>query len=114
MRRDDAVLDDLLLVINVVQEKIQRDDALREATFEIFPFLGRNNARHEIERKNTLGAAGIAIDVERHALAKEREIHRMAFGVKILASQAAEGGIQFFVMAENLSVAPEHFVEQAI
>ena len=39
-RRDDPVLENLLLVINVVQKQVQRRDALGETAFEQFP-LGR-------------------------------------------------------------------------
>jgi len=111
---NDSVLDDFLLVIDVVEKQVQRKDALGEAPFEIFPFLGGNDARDEVERENAFGAAGIAVDVEGDTLAQEGEIDRMAFGVKILAREVAESGMEFLVMAERpAAIATEHFVEEA-
>ena len=114
MRRNYSVFYDLLLVIDVVQEKIQRRDPLNQAAFKILPFLRRNDARHQVEGKNTLRAARVAIDVERNALAKKGEIDRVAFRMKILAAQTAKGRLQFLVMAENVAIAPKHFVEESI
>src|SRR5262245_22184805 len=56
VRGNNTLLDDSLLVINVVEEKIERRDALRQTAFEKFPFLRRNDSRDEIERKNPLRA----------------------------------------------------------
>src|SRR5579862_1258512 len=114
MRGDDAIFDNFLFVVDVVEEKVERGDALDESAFEKFPFLGRDDARHEVERKNAFGAARIAIDVERYALAQKREINGIAFGVKIVFSQAIESGLQLLVMAQNASIAAEHFVEKAV
>ena len=66
--RDDAVLHDFLLVINVVQEKIQRRDALRKPALDVLPFLRRDDARQHVERENLFRALRVAIDVERDAL----------------------------------------------
>ena len=67
----------------------------------MFPFLRRNDARDQVERKNPFRALRIAIDVEGDALAQKGEVHRLAFGVKILAGEAAEGGMEFLVMVEG-------------
>ena len=78
-RRDDLVLENLLLVINVVQEKVQRGDALRQAAFEPFPFGGGNDARQKIEWEDFLRTRRIAIDVERHALPEKRKVQGLTF-----------------------------------
>src|SRR5579871_550540 len=109
MRGDDAVLHDFLFVIDIVQEKIQCRDALNEPTLEKFPFLCWNDSRHEVERKNPLGAARIAIDVECYALTQKCEVNGIALGVKIIFSQAVEGRVELLVMAQNAPVAAKHF-----
>src|SRR5262249_37263725 len=62
--RYDTVLDDRLPVIHVVDEQIERADALVQAAFDDGPFSGRDDARHEIEGKDPLGAGAVAVDVE--------------------------------------------------
>src|ERR1700759_4469454 len=98
MSRDDAVPDYFLFVIDVMQKKVERGDALGEAAFEKFPFLGRNDAGHEVEGKKAFRATRIAIDVKGDALAKKGEVNRMAFGVEILPREGAEGRADLLVM----------------
>ena len=43
--RNDAIFDDLLLVINVMQKQVQGRDALAETAFDVFPFGAGNDAR---------------------------------------------------------------------
>src|SRR5262249_22928322 len=62
--RDDAVLDDFLTVVNVVNEKVQRTNALLESPFNAGPFLGGDDARKDVERKNFFHASLLAINVE--------------------------------------------------
>ena len=83
VRGDDAVLQDFLLVINVVQKKIQRGDALRKAALQQLPLPGGNDAGEQIERKNLLCAGGIAIDVEGDALTEKGQVHRLALVLKL-------------------------------
>ena len=63
MGRNSPILNDVLLVIDVVKEKIKRGDALYQTRFQLFPFIRRDDARHEIERENTLRTLGVTVDV---------------------------------------------------
>jgi len=53
--RDDAILEDLLVMVDVVQEEIERGDALDEAFFHPLPFVAGNDSGDEIEGKDALG-----------------------------------------------------------
>ena len=53
---NDAVLDDLLVVIDVVEEQIQRGDPLHQTVLDGLPFVGRDDPGHRVEGKNALGA----------------------------------------------------------
>ena len=64
-------LEDLLLVIDVVQEQVQRVHALAQPAFEQLPFGRRDDARHDVERDQPLGAAVLAVDGEGDADAVE-------------------------------------------
>src|SRR5262249_35164945 len=60
----DAVFDDLLIVVDVVNEQIERLNPLFEATFYRVPLCGRDDAGHEVERKDAFGAGTVAVHVE--------------------------------------------------
>ena len=72
---NDTVPNDLAVVVDVVDEQVQRVDALPQAPVDPVPLLGRDQARHEVERKDLLLAAVIAVDVERDA-----HVHQVALG----------------------------------
>jgi len=62
----------LLPVIDIVQERIDRTNALLDPLGELAPFVARQHARHDIERDQPLIRRLFAIDVERDAdLAEE-------------------------------------------
>ena len=71
---DHAFANDALVVVNVVQEKIERAHPLLESERELAPFLGAQNARHDVERNEPLGSAGFAVDVERDSDSLKGEI----------------------------------------
>lgn len=77
-RRNDAIFDNLLLVVDVPQEKVQGGDALDQSALQMLPFLGGNDAGHQVKWKNPLGALGVSIDVEGDPLAEERHLDGMA------------------------------------
>ena len=69
--RNGAIVQNVLIVINVVQEEIQRNDPLGQSRFEFFPFGSRKHTRHRIERKDPLGTFVIVVDIEGNALPQE-------------------------------------------
>ncbi len=60
-----------LLVIDVGEEKVERAHALLQTALEHRPFVRRNDARHDVERDQSLGAAVVAVHRERDADAVE-------------------------------------------
>ena len=90
---DDAVLDDLLLVVDVVDEEVQRVDALLEAPLDPVPLGRRHDARDEIEGKDPLGAGAVAVDVERDPHVQERALGRLlpAQQLAVAASSRSAG-----------------------
>src|SRR5207247_275797 len=51
VRRDGAILEDLLLVINVVNEAVERVNALLEAAIDVVPLGSADDARDQVEGK---------------------------------------------------------------
>ena len=101
-------------MINVVQKKIQRRDALRQAAFQMFPFLGRNNARQQIKRKNFLCPRRVAINIKRDALPEKRIINRLALGLKFRLGQFAEQLVKFLIMRAHRVLRIRHLVETVV
>ena len=64
MARNDAILEDFLLVIDIVKEAIEGVDALLQALFQPDPLVAGNDAGNHIEGKNPLGTLVIAVNVE--------------------------------------------------
>ena len=110
-RRNDAVLEDVLPVIDVVQEKIQGGDALGQAAFEVFPFLGGDDAGNEIEGENLFGALLVAIDIESDALTQEGQVHGLALVIELLLGERLEQFAEPAVVRAGHTVGGEHFVE---
>jgi hypothetical protein len=71
---DLAGLQDLLLVVDVVQEPVQRRDALLQAALERIPFGARDDPRHDVERYQPLVTLLVAVDGERDADAMKQQV----------------------------------------
>ena len=84
--RNDAVLEDLLLVIDVVDERVEGVDALLQAALDVVPFGRRDDARHQVEGEDALGAGRVAVDVEGDA-----HLQQQALGGVLVAQQVALG-----------------------
>ena len=62
------------VVIDVVQEQVERAHALLEAALDLAPLVGGDDARHQVERHDLLDAFGALIDGEGDPARLEREI----------------------------------------
>src|SRR5258708_19474415 len=60
--RNLARANDLALVVDVMQEKIQRLDPLAQARFQPTPLGGRDDARNHVERNQPLSSAPASLD----------------------------------------------------
>src|SRR5258708_39696608 len=66
--RDDPLLDDALLVIQILEEKIQRLNPLNESALHLLPFPTRDDAWDQVEGEDSLGPLIIAVNGEGDAL----------------------------------------------
>ncbi len=78
--RHPARADDLLPVIEVVDEGIERADPLFDPAFQPPPFARADDARHGVERDEPLLGLVLAIDVEGNSRLAE-----VGFGIDMLA-----------------------------
>ncbi len=88
--RDDALAEDAAVVVDVVEEEVERLDALEQTGFERLPFRGGDRPRDEVEGENLLDAAAIGIDGEGDALIDEDEVGAGAALLELGGLQAAE------------------------
>ncbi len=89
--RDLAVAQDALRTVDVLQEEIQGDDALGEPALHPVPFGAREDAWHEIEGEEALGAAAVAVDGEGDALEQERQVGQPAAFVELGPAHGLRG-----------------------
>ena len=110
--RNDAVAQNVLRMVNVVQKQIERGDALHQPALDQFPFLRRNDARNEIERENPFRSLVVVVDGEGNALAEKRGGGQGAFALEFFALHFREALEQFAVMGPRHAGAGKHFVEK--
>ena len=76
--RNLAGLQDVLIVVDVVQERVQRRDALCETFGDFLPLFAGNHMRHDVKRDQALGTGGFAIHSEGDADAVKHQIGGLA------------------------------------
>ena len=75
--RHDPSSQDLLLVVDVVDEEVERADALLQPRLDDRPLVGRDEARDQVERQDALGPLlRVGVDGERDAVVQERAVRR--------------------------------------
>jgi hypothetical protein len=110
--RDHAVAEDVLLVINVVEEQVQRRDSLDQTAFDFLPFVGGNNAGQEIKRENPFRSLVVAVDRESDALDQESGGGEGAFPLEFLVIHFLEAVEQLGVMRPGHAGPGKHFVKE--
>ena len=87
-------------MVDVVDEHVQRCDALLQSALQIFPLGGGDDARQHVERKDPLGAGLVAVHAEGDAHAQQRTLGRR------LTTLQFAGTKRLYTLDENASVGP--------
>ncbi len=95
---DDAGLDDVLVVVDVVHEHVQRLHALDQAGLQGAPFVRGDDARDRIERDQALGAGIVAIHGEGDADSPERQVRFGALALDVFGRLALQPALEFAVV----------------
>ena len=98
----DAVLQALLLGVDVGEEEVEGGDALDQALFELLPFVVRNHARDEVEGQYAFGALVVAVDREGDALVEQREVLQLLATLDLGGIERAERSHQLVVVRARL------------
>ena len=71
---EHAVGDDLGVVVEVVDEEVERLQPLDQPPGDRGPFLGRDDPRHDVEGPGTVDVLAVGVDGERDAHRSDREL----------------------------------------
>ena len=112
-RRHEAGLDDLLVVIDVVEEDVDRLHALDAAALHELPFGAAENARHEIEGDQPLGRAAFAIDREGDAEPAEQLLGRRLLGHQRLDGEIVEQLGEVGIGGSHRAVGLAHLIKKS-
>lgn len=100
-------------MIDVVDKGVERVDALVQAAFQAFPFAGGNDARHQVEREDALGAGGIAVDVEGDPHLQQQFVSGVFVAEHLAIGESLDGFEQQLGLRARLSAGFEHLVVEA-
>jgi hypothetical protein len=85
-----------------------------EPALDGFPFIGRDDARDEIERKRLLDAARIAVNGKRDPLVAERHVRHAPATIERGGVQLGESAGDGGVVSTRMAAIGEHLVEHAV
>ncbi len=108
--RHDARAHDVAVVIDVVDEQIERLHPLAQAGFERLPFAARDDARDQIEGNQPLGAGQIAVDREGDAHAAKQQVGFRALARDGLVALLDQPALEARVMRPHDFVVMTHLV----
>ena len=101
--RNDSGAQDFARAIDILDEQIERVDALGQALLQELPFGSRHDARDDVERDQALGGVGLAVNGEGDADAAEDE-----FG--FAAAVIENVGRDLLEPLRQLAIGRPHFV----
>src|SRR5262245_36190589 len=107
------VSNDSLIVIDVVEEQVERGDTLYQAAFKVGPLSSWNDPWNQVKRKNAFDALLLlAVDSERNALIEERDVSVATTFVERLGRHLGKHFMQSTIMRSRFSGGGEHFIEE--
>ena len=112
--RDDFVLQDFLVVVDVVDKLVEGMDALLEAALDPIPFFGANDARNQVEGENAFRARRISINIEGNPHLQEKGFRRSLAPQKLAVSERLDGFKQQASFRTRLAVGVEHLVIETV
>ena len=92
--RDDPVLEDQPLVIDVVNEKVERPNPLLEPALDAVPLGRRDQPGDRVERDDPLDALLAAVDRERDPLLPHRQVGDLVAALQLLRAELDQPLVQ--------------------
>jgi hypothetical protein len=110
LARNLPVPHDALLVVDVVQEEVERLHPLDQAALEPVPLGAGNHARDQVEREDPLEPLLLSVDREADPLVHERELDRAPALLELLEAEPAELHGEGTIVRPRRSDRREHLV----
>ena len=115
--RHDARVDDLARVVDVVDERVQRADALGQAALDRAPLVRRDDPRDEVERERAVAHRAVGVRsprIERDALLHEDGVAHAAGVRERLGPELGERGGERQRVIARTARRGEHLVVAAL
>src|SRR5947209_15987098 len=97
-------------MINILQKKVQGDNALLQPTLDHFPLGAWNNTRQEVMRKNAFRTFAPAINGKRNALIKKRLVRFLFAAPQLFRRLIQQTRIKLAIVASRASGSAKHLV----
>ncbi len=108
-----AVVQDMLLVVDVVEEAIQRRDALNAATLDVRPIVAREYSRDHVEGQHSVDRIAVTVDGERDTKVVELAVARLCAPLKGRDLHVAHPIADRIGVRGGVSAAAEHLAEES-
>ena len=99
-------------MIEVVQEQVERPDALLQAALDVLPLGRRDQARHQVEGHDLLDALGALVDGEGDATRLERQLGRALATGHLVGPQQRQSAGHHRVVGADVVRRVEHLVPE--
>ena len=113
VRRHEPCLDDLLVVIDVVEEDVDRLHPLDAAALDKLPFGAVEDTRDQVEGDQPLGRAAVGIDGEGDAEAAEQLLGGDLLGDERFDRETVEQPGKIGIGGPHLAVRASHLIEKS-
>ena len=111
---DHAIAHDFLVVVQIVDQHVQRGDPLLEPALERLPFIAADDPRDDVERNDPLEPAAIAVDVERNSELHHRPVGRVLSAGEVFRQHAADALAERLAIGRGQPFVVEHFIVEAV
>ena len=105
--RDDSVVQDLLIAVDVVEVALEGFDALGDAALQPRPLGGRDHPWDQVQRKRPL----LAGQRKRDALIAEGTAERLGAGLEVGSIRRRELGVDALIRTADIALTVEHLIE---
>ena len=111
---DHVVPQDLLVVVDVVDKRVQGMHPLLETPLDAVPFSGGHDTRDQVEREDPVRPGRVAIDVEGDAHLEQHPLGRALVAQQLAVRQGFDGLQQKPGVRPKTAVLLEHLVVIAL
>ena len=110
--RNDPGFQNMLLMVNIVQKGVERLDALANTAIEHRPFVGRNDARHAVERDQPFCAIILTINVKGNTHPVKQQCSLFPFALNGLLIGLLQPMPVSFVVAPVFTLSQKHLIKK--